>query len=115
MLAQAWFALILGRVAMAEGDLDDSARWYREAAACFGQTGNRPNEQLSLYGASWALAQQGASGPARALAEQARLIEAGHVRLQEPLVLRAEAALAVAEGVQCSTCWVKSGNRKTLP
>ena len=98
VLAQAWFALVLGRVAMAEGDLDDSERWYREAAACFGQTGNRPNEQLSLYGASWALAQQGATGPARALAEQARGIESGPVRLQEPLVLRAEAALAVAEG-----------------
>jgi len=97
VLAQAWFALVLGRVAMTEGDLEDSERWYREAAACFGQTGNRPNEQLSLYGASWALAQQGATGPARALAEQAREIEAGHVRLQEPLVLRAEAALAVAD------------------
>jgi ATP/maltotriose-dependent transcriptional regulator MalT len=98
VLAQAWFALILGRTSMAEGDLADAERWFREAAACFDQTGNRPNEKLCLFSAAWTLALQGRGDPARALAEEARRIESGHVRLQEPLVLRAEAALAVAEG-----------------
>jgi DNA-binding CsgD family transcriptional regulator len=98
VLAQAWFALILGRTAMGEGDLVDAERWFREAATCFDQTGNRPNQQLCLFSAAWALAQQGEPAPARALVEQAREIDAGHVRLQEPIVLRAEAALAVAEG-----------------
>ena len=59
VLAQAWFALILGRTSMAEGDLVDAERWFRESAACFGQTGNRPNEQLCLFSAAWALALQG--------------------------------------------------------
>jgi DNA-binding CsgD family transcriptional regulator len=98
VLAQAWFALILGRTSMAEGDLVDGERWFREAAACFGQTGNRANEQLCLFSAAWTLALQGRSDPARALAEEARQIDGGHVRLQEPQVLRSEAALAIAEG-----------------
>ncbi|HYF47399.1 MAG TPA: ATP-binding protein, partial [Acidimicrobiales bacterium] len=98
VLAQAWFALILGRTSMAEGDLVDAERWFREAASCFEQTGNRPNEQLCLFSTVWALALQGRPDVARGLAEQARAIDAGHVRLQEPIVLRAEAALAVAEG-----------------
>jgi DNA-binding CsgD family transcriptional regulator len=98
VLAQAWFALILGRTSMAEGDLVDAERWFREAAECFSSVGNRANEKLSLFSAVWVLALQGSPGPARALAEQARAIDAGHVRLQDPIVLRAEAALAVAEG-----------------
>jgi DNA-binding CsgD family transcriptional regulator len=98
VLAQAWFAMILGRTSMAEGDLVDAERWFREAATCFGQTGNRPHERLCLFSAAWALAQQGRPEQARALAEEAREIDAGHVRLQEPIILRSEAALAMAEG-----------------
>ncbi|HYF44731.1 MAG TPA: AAA family ATPase, partial [Acidimicrobiales bacterium] len=98
LYGQAWLAINIARGTRFTRQLGDTARWAREGAACFESLGITPLRQWALYGSAWAMALQGRREEARAVAEQARALDPGHVQLMEPEARRAEAALALLEG-----------------
>jgi DNA-binding CsgD family transcriptional regulator len=98
LYGQAWLAINIARGTRFTSALDDTGKWAREGATCFESLGITPLRQWALWGATWAAALQGDKPGARALAEQARALDHGHVVLMEGEARRAEAALAILEG-----------------
>jgi DNA-binding CsgD family transcriptional regulator/tetratricopeptide (TPR) repeat protein len=98
LYGQAWLALNIARGTRFTSALGDTAKWAREGATCFESLGIVPLRQWALYGSAWATAVMGDKDEARALAEQARALDPGHVQLMAPEAHRAEAALALLEG-----------------
>jgi DNA-binding CsgD family transcriptional regulator len=98
LYGQAWLALNIARGTRFTSALKDTDKWAREGAACFESLGIVPLRQWALYGGAWALAMRGQRDEARALCDQARALDPGHVQLMEPEARRAEAALAILEG-----------------
>jgi DNA-binding CsgD family transcriptional regulator/tetratricopeptide (TPR) repeat protein len=98
LYGQAWTALTIARGTRFTDALGGTAEWGREAATCFGSLGVAPLRRWALYAAAWASAILGDREDARALCEQARSLDPGHVLLMEPEARRAEAALALLEG-----------------
>jgi DNA-binding CsgD family transcriptional regulator len=97
LYGQAWLALNIARGTRFTSALRETHLWARESAACFEQLGIVPLRQWALYGGAWALAIRGEKEEARAVAEQARALDPGHVELMEPEARRAEAAMALLD------------------
>ena len=94
---QAWFAMLLGRVALLQGAVSTAARWFREGAAVYRDLGQAGPRRWCLAGVVLSEAMAGNATPSRvALAELD--VTASPMLMMEPDVIRARAWHALMTG-----------------
>lgn len=97
--SSAFARMTLGELADKSGEVDDSVRWFGEAAERFAQIGMVDYLQAARSRQVWVLAEAGRAQEARALLDRHReAIEADSSPYMRSQALGAIAALAIAEG-----------------
>jgi DNA-binding CsgD family transcriptional regulator len=97
-VGQAWFALMLGRVGLATGELAEASRRFDEGAGIFDAVRQDGSRRWCLIGAVLAAAMQGDASAAAAALATLDAVPFHPMLLMEPEVARARAWEAVAHG-----------------